>query len=104
MILYMSNGKQVGMNRTQKINLLTNVLQGTTADTARKRLEQALVNAPRSLILIDDFGEPPSPALTDESPVTFQDKGKHYRMSLADARAYAHRYKIRTLIILPAKR
>ncbi len=75
-----------------------------TADTARKRLEQALAKVLRSLILIDDFGEPPAPALTNDSSVTFQDRGQQYRTSLADVHAYARRYMIRTLFILPAKR
>ncbi len=88
------------MNRTEKIALLTKVMQG---DAPAKRLQQVIENAPRSLILIDNFGSDTDQPTGDNDPVTFHDRGKQHRMSWAEANQYADRHRIGTFIILPAK-
>ncbi|MCC5612560.1 hypothetical protein LC612_39175 [Nostoc sp. CHAB 5834] len=70
----------------------------------RQRLQQAIENAPRSLILIDDLDFEPGQFITDDDPVSFKDRSKEHTMTLYEAHQYARRYQIRTLIVLPAKR
>lgn len=88
------------MNRTQKIALLTKVLQG---EAPRQRLRQAVADAPRSLVIIDDLDEP-GKGFSDSDRVYFQDRGTTHQMSLGEAKHYANRYGIGTLFILPEKK
>ena len=89
------------MNRTEKIALLTKVIQG---DAPATRLQQAIDNAPRSLIIIDDLDLETGKVMTDNDPVHFRNKGKDYAMTLGDAYQYARQHQIRMLFILPVKR
>ena len=92
------------MKRAEKIALLTKVLQEGTSQANRLRLQQAVENGPRSLILIDDLDYEPGTPITDDDPVSFQDRGVNYQITLGEAHQYARRYWIRMLIVLPAKR
>lgn len=91
------------MKRAAKVSLLTKVLQEGTSQMNRQRLQQAIENAPRSLILIDDLDFEPGQSITDDGPVSFQDRGIHHQMTLGEAQQYARRYQVQTLFILPAK-
>jgi len=88
-------------NRAEKIALLTKVIQG---DAPASRLQQFMETAPRSLLIIDDFGSDASQPLGDNDPVSFWDGGKEHTMKLHEAHQYARRYRIQTLIVLPEKR
>ena len=88
------------MKRAEKIALLTNVLHSTTTHAARKRLEQAVENAPPSLVLIDDLYYT-GPPLTDTSLVTCQINGQHHTMQLGETSQYARRYGVRPLVVAP---
>ncbi len=92
------------MKRADKITLLTKIIEGNSSQTARRQLQQAIENAPRSLILIDDLDHKQSQPIADNDPVTFQDRGAQHRMTLGEVHQYARRYGIRTLVILPEKR
>ena len=92
------------MKRSEKVSLLTNVLQTGNSHAARRQLQQAVENAPRSLILIDDLDFEQGQPMTDDDPVHFRDRGVEHQMTLGEAHQYARRYGIRTLIVLPAKR
>lgn len=91
-------------NRAEKITLLTKVLQDGTSQANRQRLQRAVENAPRSLILIDDLDSEQSQPVTDNDPVHFQDRGIQHKMTLGEAHQYARRYGVHTLFVLPAKR
>ena len=88
------------MKRAEKIALLTNVLHSSTTNAARKRLEQAVANAPRSFVLIDDLFYTGSP-LTDMSLVTCQINGQHHTIQLGEASQYARCYGVRPLVLTP---
>jgi hypothetical protein len=87
------------MNRTQKIALLTKVIQG---DAPASRLQQFIEAAPRSLIIIDDFGSDDSQPIGDNDPVSFYDGGKEHTMPLNEVHQYARRQQIRMLVVAPA--
>ena len=89
------------MKRTEKIALLNKILAGTNPDQAKKNLAHALETGSRGLVLIDDLDGPEGP-FTDDSTVTFHDKGKEHRMSVLEAHKYAKRNFINTLFVLPA--
>ena len=92
------------MKRSEKVSLLASVLQTGNSHAARQRLQQAIQNAPRSLILIDDLDFEQGLSMTDNDPVSFQDRGVQHQMTLGEAQQYARRYGVHTLFVLPAKR
>ena len=91
------------MKRAEKIALLTKLIEGNSSQTARRQLQQAMSNAPRSLIIIDDLDFEKDQPMTDSDPVRFQDRGVEHRMTLKEAQQYARRYQMHTLFILPTK-
>ena len=91
------------MKRAEKIALLTDVLHSTTANAARKRLEQAVADAPIKIFIDDLFytGPPLTEPLTDTSPVSCRINGQHHTIQLGDAKQFARRFGVRLLVVEP---
>ena len=87
------------MKRAEKITLLTKLLQGQM-NRQPSRLEQAIANGPRFLVMLYDLDDT-SQSLTNTTPVHFHDRGQDYRMSWKEAQVYAEHTAIQTLAILP---
>jgi hypothetical protein len=87
------------MKRAEKIALLTKVIQG---DLPAIRLQQFIEAAPRSLIIIDDFGSGDSQPIGNKDPVSFYNRGKEHTMPLNEVHQYARRQQIRMLVVAPA--
>lgn len=88
------------MNRTQKIALLTKVMQG---DAPASRLQQVMLSQPRqSLIIIVEQSDKINPE-SNNDPAYFTYQGKQHRMTLGEAYQYADQNRLDTIFILPAK-
>lgn len=90
------------MNRSQKINLLTKIIEGANSQPARLRLQQIIDNTPRSLVILDDLDNPEK-GFQDEDRINFTYRDSQHQMSLQEAHQFAKRNRIHTLFILPAK-
>ncbi|RYF68748.1 MAG: hypothetical protein EOO39_18845 [Cytophagaceae bacterium] len=90
------------MKRPQKLALLTQVLTSNNATESRRRLTQAAANAPKTLILIDDFESDIAPSLAPTDLVSFSAKGERHLMALGEVGRYARQHGIRILVVKPS--
>jgi hypothetical protein len=88
------------MKRTEKISLLTKVIQGNAPASL---LHQATQMPRQGLIIISDIMYEHGQPETDNDSVHFTHRGQLHQMTLGEAQQYANQYRMGTIFILPAK-